>query len=260
MKLQRALETIGELSDRQAVPQGILDEGRIFSLGFFENDEHLHGRVTEVVEGLGDRVGQPFERHPWVFVFDMSTFGQTGHNMPMTMLGVVFPQDDGSVFVDDYMLKSRAARRMQSIRYEHTPHGTTLSLFNASGMSREQHEDALSATLYPLAIAILNTRGCSIDLKRAPAIENQRRARKGQRPVPAHYRVDAAEYVTALGGSQNSKDAGGTHASPRPHLRRAHERVYQDGKRVWIPSALVNVRRQEDLAFVELRQGYARHG
>lgn len=258
MKLQRAIETIGELADRQAVPQGVLDEGRIFSLGLFENDEHLHGRITDVVQGLGDHVGQPFDMHPWTFLFDMSTVEQTGDTTPMTLLGVVLPQKDGSVVVHDYLLKSRGARRMKIVRYEHTPDGTQLGLLNASGMSREQQEDALSATPYPLAIAILNTRGCSIDLKRAPALENQRRARKGQRPVPAHYRVDAAEYVTALGGSQNSKDAGGTHASPRPHLRRAHERVYQDGKRVWIPSALVNVRRQEDLAFVELRQGYAR--
>lgn len=260
MKLQRALQTIGELASRQVVPQGVLDEGRIFSLGLFENEESLHGRIHEVVEGLKDHVGQPFERHPWAFVFDMSTFKQTGHRSPMTMLGLVHPQADGSVNVHEYYLTPRGPRRVRTVRYEHTPAGTKLSLLGSAGMSREQAEDDLSGSFYPLAIAILNTRGCSIDLKRAPTLENQRRARKGQRPLPAHYRVDAAEYVTALGGAQSSNDAGGTHASPRPHLRRAHERVYDDGKRVWVRSALVNVRRQEDLAFVELRQGYAGRG
>lgn len=42
MKLQRALEIIGDLASRQVVLQGVLDEGRIFSLGLFENDDGLH--------------------------------------------------------------------------------------------------------------------------------------------------------------------------------------------------------------------------
>jgi len=256
MKLQRALETIGQLAARQVVAQGIVDEGRIFALGMFENEEQLHGRILDVVQGLREHVGQPFERHPWAFVFDMSTFKQTGHTAPMSMLGVVWPQLDGSVVVQEYYLTGRGARKMNTVRYEHTPEGTNLSLLGKSGLSREQMEDALSATIYPLAIAILNTRGCAIDLKRAPQLDNRRRARKGQRPLPAHYRVDAAEYITALGGASTARDAGRTHASPIPHLRRAHERVLADGRRIWIPSALVNVRSEGDIAFVERRKGY----
>lgn len=256
MKLQRAFETIGELASRQVVPKGILDEGRIFSLGLFDNEDHLHGRVVEVVDGLREHVGQPFERLPWAFVFDISTFKQTGHTAPMTLLGVVWPQSDSSVIVQDYLLKRRGARRMQKVRFEHTPNGTNLSLLGGSGMNSEQMGDALSGTLYPLAIAILNTKGCGIDRKRAPQLENQKRIRKGHRPIPAHFRVDIAEYVTALGGTSVSEDDGGSHASPRPHLRRAHERILSDGKRVWVRSALVNVRNEGDIAFVERRKGY----
>ncbi len=256
MKLQRALETIGQLVARQVVAQGIVEEGRIFALGTFENEEQLHGRITDVVQGLREHIGQPFERHPWAFVFDMSTFKQTGHTSPMSMLGVVWPQPDGSVVVEEYYLNGRGARRMKTVRYEHTPEGTNLSLVGKSDLSREQMEDALSGTIYPLAIAILNTRGCAIDVKQAPHLENRRRVRKGQRPFPAHYRVNAAEYITALGGTSTSRDAGGRHASPMPHLRRAHERVLQGGRRIWIPSALVNVRSEGDIAFVERRKGY----
>lgn len=119
------------------------------------------------MEGLKEHVGQPFERHPWAVLFDMSTFKQTGHRSPMTMLGVAHPQTDGSVNVHEYYLTPRGTRRVRTVRYEHTSAGTTLSLLGSAGMSMEQAEDDLSGSLYPLAIAILNTRGCRIDLKRA---------------------------------------------------------------------------------------------
>jgi len=118
-------------------------------------------------------------------------------------------------------------------------------------------EDRAAGSLYPPAIAMLNTRGCSIDLKRAPTIANAKRARKGKSVIPGHYDVDASEYFTALVSSNNPADNGGTHASPIPHLRRAHERVLANGKRLWIPSALVNVRNEGDIAFVERRKAYS---
>ena len=105
---------------------------------------------------------------------------------------------------------------------------------------------------------MLNTRGCSIDLKRAPNIENARRKRQGKTTIPSHYDVDASEYFTALGAAKNAADRGGAHASPIPHLRRAHERILPNGKRIWIPSALINVRNEGDIAFVERRKSYRR--
>lgn len=111
---------------------------------------------------------------------------------------------------------------------------------------------------YPLAIAVLNTRGCRVDLKRAPSITNVKRKRQGKHTIPAHYDVDAAEYLTALGSVMDSADRGGTHSSPIPHLRRAHERVLSNGKRIWVSSALINVRSEGDIAFVERQKAYRR--
>lgn len=113
-------------------------------------------------------------------------------------------------------------------------------------------------SLYPLAIAVLNTRGCRVDLRRAPSITNAKRKRQGKNPIPAHYDVDAAEYLTALGSVVDSADRGGSHASPIPHLRCAHERVLSNGNRIWVSSALVNVRSEGDIAFVERRKAYRR--
>jgi hypothetical protein len=255
MNLNRVLENLSSLSSQGAIPQGIIDEGRVFALGQFDNDEHLHGRVIDVVEGLKDHVGQPFDTHPWAFLFDMSTFKQDGVAALMTLLGVVWPQDDGSVFVRDYFVMAKSLRRMNDFTFDHTTNGTTIKLIG-SGNERMDVEDSLASSLYPLAIAILNTRGCSIDFRSAPGVTNARRKRQGKPPIPARYEVDAAEYVSALGSSTKGADRGGTHASPIPHLRRAHERVLANGKRIWVRSALINVRNEGDFAFVESRKAY----
>lgn len=252
MKLQRVFEKLSELAGQEVIPQGIIDEGRIFALGVFVNEDHLHGRVVDVVDGLKDHIGQPFELHSWSFVYDISTFKQDGKTTPLTLVGVVWPQADGSVLVRDFIALPKGLRLMSQFRFRHTVNGTTVDVLGGTG----NQEDRARGSLYPLAIAILNTRGCSIDIAHAPSILNERRRRQRKSPIPSHYGVDASEYFTALGSSKGTADRGGTHASPIPHLRRAHERVLATGVRVWIPSALINVRNEGDLAFVERRKSY----
>lgn len=252
MKLKRVFEKLSGLVSRSMIPPGIIDEGRIFALGVFENEDHLHGRVVDVIEGLKEHVGQPFELHPWAFVYDISTFQQDGSASPITVVGVVWPQENGSAVVKDFIALPKGLRLMKQFLFRHTPDGTTVSVAGGDG----SQEDSVAGSLYPPAIAMLNTRGCSIDLKRAPKIENARRARQGKTVIPSHYDVDAAEYFTALGSAKDMANRGGTHASPIPHLRRAHERVLSNGKRIWIPSALINVRSEGDISFVERRKSY----
>lgn len=255
MKLQRVLEKLSDLSNLGVISQGIIDEGRIFSLGLFENDKQLHGRVTDIVEGLKEHVGQPFELHSWAFVYDISTFKQDGKTSPITVVGAVWPQADDSVFVNDYIALPKGLRLMNNFIFRHSPNGTTITVSGSAG-SQVEAEDWAAGSLYLPAIAMLNTRGCSIDLKRAPTITNARRKRQGKNPIPARYDVDASEYFTALRSSKSAEHRGGIHASPIPHLRRAHERVLQNGKRIWIPSTLINVRSEGDIAFVERRKAY----
>jgi transposase len=68
--------------------------------------------------------------------------------------------------------------------------------------------------------------------KRALKIENARRKRLGKTLIPSHYDFDASEYFTGLGSAKDAANRGGTHASPIPHLRRAHERIPPNGKRI----------------------------
>ena len=217
MNLPRVLESLSDLSVHGVIPNGITDEGRIFALGRFENADYLHGRVKEVVEGLKDHVGQPFETHPWVFTFDLSTIEQDGVAAPMTLVGVVWLRSDGSVFVRDFSSLPKELRPINQFMFEHTTTGTTVTVLGADG-TKSDLEDPAAGSFYPLAIAILNTRGCSIELKRAPGVINARRKRQGKPPIPAHYDVDGSEHVSALRSTVEAADRGGTHASPIPHL------------------------------------------
>ncbi len=257
MKLSRTLEMMPKLVSRNIVPQGVVDEGRIFALGSFSSANLDHERVVDVVEGLKDQVLQPFSLHPWAFVFDYFTLEVDGESKPMTLLEVVRPQADGVVDVSQFLLMTRRTPNTAQFRFHHTRDGTKI-LRAASGMQNSDPEEIASLSQYPLAVAILNTRGCRIDLKRAPSVKNTRRKRLGKSPIPAHYNTDAGEYLTALNSPKESVDRGGIRASPRPHLRRAHERVQSDGKRSIIPPALVNVRTEGDIAFVERRKAYKR--
>ncbi|WP_319545636.1 hypothetical protein [Ruegeria conchae] len=100
MKLSRTLEMMPNLVGRNVVPQGVIDEGRIFALGSFSRANMNHERVVEVLEGLKDHVFQPFGVHPWAFVLDYSTFETAGERKPLTILEVVRPHVDGKIMVN----------------------------------------------------------------------------------------------------------------------------------------------------------------
>ena len=55
--------------------------------------------------------------------------------------------------------------------------------------------------------------------------------------------------------SDNPKESSGLRRSPIPHLRRGHERVV-NGQRTWIRDMLINVRSEDDIAFVDKRIAY----
>jgi len=69
----------------------------------------------------------------------------------------------------------------------------------------------------------------------APKFINRKRIKKGKLPLVSyktlHIVIDKANRV--------SNPSGGTHASPRLHLRRGHIRRLPSGNRIWIQSCLV---------------------
>jgi hypothetical protein len=70
--------------------------------------------------------------------------------------------------------------------------------------------------------------------REAPRILNQRRKRQRKQPLRAHHILKPAPRKTEAAGSM-----GGTHASPRLHLRRGHYRQYANGIKRWIKPSWV---------------------
>lgn len=89
---------------------------------------------------------------------------------------------------------------------------------------------------------ILATKGVGLRREPVPVKVNAKREKAGRPPYPSVTHVDARQYFDAMQRSA----LGGTHASPVPHLRRGHVRTYQDGRRTWVRSALVNCRSLEE--------------
>jgi hypothetical protein len=86
---------------------------------------------------------------------------------------------------------------------------------------------------------ILNTRGVFKDRAEPPRKSNLNRARQGRPLLPYVTHVRTAAYAK----STTDTHAPGTHASPRPHRRRAHVRHYVRDGREWhtpIEAMLVN--------------------
>lgn len=69
-----------------------------------------------------------------------------------------------------------------------------------------------------------------------PAANNEKRIRKGKRPLFEWKTVDINVNVVR---DEDSKPTGRTHASPRLHSRRGHFRTYASGKRVWVRETMV---------------------
>ncbi len=253
-KLRQILDRIPFLIAHAEAPRGIVDEGRIFALGSIATDEHDFERVIDVVQSLGGHLGQPFDLHPWAYTFDVISSKMDGKRARGTTVGIVWPNAEGTVTVRDYLVVPRGLIPVMRFVFHHSAKGTVAR--EAQGLG--PFKDSVPTSQYPTAIAMLNTRGCQIDLVRAPSLQNERLRKLGKPPVPAHYNVDAREYFTALRAQKPSTKGSGTHASPIPHLRRAHERILANGSRTWIRSALINVRREGDIAFVERRKSYVR--
>lgn len=88
---------------------------------------------------------------------------------------------------------------------------------------------------------VLNTKNIPTE-RIVPAEKlNRARVKSGKEPLQPYTKIDTEAYVTALRETERMEGEGkGTHASPRPHLRRAHLRHYASGAIVPIMATIVN--------------------
>jgi hypothetical protein len=102
-------------------------------------------------------------------------------------------------------------------------------------------ESDLTMPLFCLAKNFFYVLGCSnvttVDVP-APEPLNKKRAKKGAAPILT-YKTLHLVVPTENGPRAN---LGGTHSSPRVHLRRGHVRQIQAGRRVWVQACVVGAK------------------
>jgi hypothetical protein len=101
--------------------------------------------------------------------------------------------------------------------------------------------DGQTIALFCLAKNFFYVLGCSnvatVDVP-APAPLNKKRAKKGAAPIQTYKTLHLV--VPSVNGAR--ANLGGTHNSPRVHLRRGHVRQLQDGRRIWVQACVVGAK------------------
>lgn len=89
-------------------------------------------------------------------------------------------------------------------------------------------------SLFLSGLAALSSKGPEIRTLAAPEKLNKQRAKKGKPPVFEYRIVDIPAWALA-----KADGLGGTHASPRLHWRRGHERRIGEGRKTFVHAHLV---------------------
>lgn len=92
-----------------------------------------------------------------------------------------------------------------------------------------------SMSLFQFSVA-MSCSNVSTEIKKAPKFTNQRRVAKGKMPLYEYHLLT----VDVRDRDERGEAQGGTHASPRQHLRRGHVRRYKTGLTIWINEMVVS--------------------
>jgi hypothetical protein len=94
-----------------------------------------------------------------------------------------------------------------------------------------------------LALAVVGDSNATVARCATDAAVNAKRARKGKRPFFEWTTVEIKPSVA-------TQPQGGTHASPKPHMRRGHIRRLKSGKIVTVKNMIVNRHKMPDEGFI----------
>lgn len=103
--------------------------------------------------------------------------------------------------------------------------------FTSGALQMDARDEIIAAVQACAAISCNNIIPRKID---ANAALNKKRARSNRIPFSSYYILELTNERMAAGPNQ-----GGTHSSPRQHLRRGHIRHLASGKTTWVNSAVI---------------------
>jgi len=121
---------------------------------------------------------------------------------------------------------------------------TGITQENMRAMTTDDDLETLHPAVYRLALRTIRTALCAmkcINVERVehlPGLKLQKaRARNGKKPLFSFWTLS----LTIPNARDVRSEGGGTHSSPRLHLRRGHPREYRPGKFCWVqPHAVGN--------------------
>lgn len=110
--------------------------------------------------------------------------------------------------------------------------------FHYERIGYDERNTEFTMLMHARAMNLFYILGCSnveTEDNPAPAALNKKRAKAGKYPV-----LEYKTLVLKIDAPRTSGQAsGGTHASPRVHLRRGHVRRLESGRRVWVQACVV---------------------
>ena len=121
---------------------------------------------------------------------------------------------------------------------------TGLTENNMMSMTADDDTESVIDSFYKFALGAIRTALCAmkcVNIERVEHIPEEKlqkaRAKRGKKPLFSFWTLA----ITIPNVTSNRNDRGGTHASPRLHLRRGHPREYRPGLFCWVqPHAVGN--------------------
>jgi hypothetical protein len=208
--------------------------------------EHQHGLVERLV-GEGNTFKAPkrivfaWENEGKIFVHSIiqgEHKGNKGWTMQPVIAAVWANQCDES-FKPDFCSASREDERVDFISSVVMPAGElyTTGYGDPSDVNGKERAYADMIDESNAVLELIEALSCSNVSHEALPVQkmNKSAAKRGAAPFD-EYRV----LVVKNGSSKEYQPHGGSHGSPREHLRRGHIRILATGKRIWINSCVVN--------------------
>ena len=235
--------------------------GRMFDMGHLKNEAIAKegDRAKELYRS--NRIGHPFAPsgspldsvyaifHRWEggsAMYSVSPHPVTNNELRMTIA-------EATAFVDlDMKPMWLVATEMTIAMFADRPNMLKVYAVDSAMPSKtdDQLNNVCNTTLQPIlaSMLLLATDGVETQEEIANERVNKRRIHERKTPYPNYFRVNTGPYITALTMTREQKRAlyqGGHHASPIPHLRRAHIRhkhIMHGGGEVWVRDSVINLR------------------
>jgi len=228
-----------ERAARNAVRYGL-----IFNLGRVDSTSvsELHDQSFQ----FSDSGKLPHPAPGYAFTLDWDTWTQFYVVAPLTELRGYVAAELGATKIGSLLLSAAIVR--ENIE---AGRGLCVPVYR---LDSTIHDISMPVAAFRM---LLSTRGVPVKRNAAPEKLNKARAKLGRSPIPGYWSVDATRYATALRETRRMEheDHGGTHASPRPHLRRGHVRRLSETRTTVVRSAIIGFKGAEE-ANVFMRSHY----